>query len=385
MASNKNTSGDSQQILFGQAQSQLQELATDESRCLFFADENCTPQHLPGWFQDSQHLAISNRFDIYQALQNGSINSVFNDFELAPEQGAAFDLVLIRVSKEKLVNSHLLNQAYLALKPHGRLLLIGAKNEGIKSIDKLAQNLFGKACEKQKFKPQIELLMFEKSADVNAELADIAYADLVKIDSLAPALKKVSGNTSRDFSSCISSKPGVFGWQKIDLASLLLIDCGLDYLEQQNLKPKSLLDLGAGSGLLAMAFGEQLKPQLLCATDNNAAAMQACQKNLQQLQPHCDSVNILAGDCGDTIQTELGEKFDLIVCNPPFHQGFSVSGDLSAKFMQRIKSSLKKDGLCLLVANQFVAYERLAAENKLGCQELKREQGFKILVLQPEA
>lgn len=355
---------------------------SQSGKTLFFADENAQPEELPSWFKDKQHLTISNRFDIYQDLKKLGYNSSFSDFDLSPEYDAGFQQVLIRISKEKLLNHYLIEQAYKALAPDGRLMIIGAKNEGIKSIQKFAEAIF-QSSQKLKFKPQIELYHFIKTdekviADIELQARE-TYKALHNIACLDQALSELDFTSDLE----IQSKPGVFGWKKLDEASLLLIETGLRYLKSHSADwlqgDFTLLDIGTGSGLLALAFSDKLKPAILQACDNNAAAIQCCQANLKVLkQALPDSrFEVIASDCAN----EVPNKADLIVCNPPFHQGFNVNSNLPDRFIESIKDHLNKQSLCLLVANQFVAYEKLAEKNHLNCQEITRKNGFKVLLL----
>lgn len=357
------------------------------SNTLFFADENCQPEILPDWFKHKNNHIISNRFDVHQCLENLGYASTFSDFDLNIQQHAGFEQALLRISKEKLVNHYIIEQAYQALKPNGKLLLIGAKNEGIQSIQKQAATIF-EPSKKLKFKPQIELYSFVKSSERAFTDIDLpalqAYPQLhtiAELNQVLPELELPSGLK-------LSSKAGVFGWKKLDQASLFLIHTGLDYL--QNKAPNflndefTLLDIGAGSGLLALAFSAKLMSEThatmrLQVCDNNAAAIKCCEQNLAVLKPLWPNtcIEVLASDCAQAATN----KAELIVCNPPFHQGFETNSELPQRFIQSIAQHMHQHSLCLLVANQFVAYEKLAQKSRLNCHELARESGFKVLAL----
>jgi 16S rRNA (guanine1207-N2)-methyltransferase len=92
--------------------------------------------------------------------------------------------------------------------------------------------------------------------------------------------------------------------------------------------------------------------ELVC-TDNNAAALQACRHNLQQAGLKGE---VLASDAGDRLQ----RSFDTILCNPPFHSGFSVDGDLTDRFLMAAQRLLKPTGTACFVVNQHIPLERKA-------------------------
>src|SRR5690606_33271185 len=136
-------------------------------------------------------------------------------------------------------------------------------------------------------------------------------------------------------------KPGVFGWDKIDVGSALLAQ----YLPQffSTYLPQSkgdgkpeLLDLGCGYGYLSM-IAATVGNFTITATDNCAAALVACTKNFHT---HAVDGTVIGADSGDSI----GDSFDVILCNPPFHQGFQQDRALSEKFLSATKRLLAADG-----------------------------------------
>jgi 16S rRNA (guanine1207-N2)-methyltransferase len=92
------------------------------------------------------------------------------------------------------------------------------------------------------------------------------------------------------------------------------------------------------------------------ATDNNAAALLACQANFA-----AQGVNgtVVAGNCGDG----LDQRFDALLCNPPFHRGFTHHGDLTEQFLVAIARLLSARGRALVVVNRFIPVLRLAEKH----------------------
>ena len=65
------------------------------------------------------------------------------------------------------------------------------------------------------------------------------------------------------------SKPGIYGWQKIDRGSALLIEQLSDVLASMARAPKRLADLGCGYGYLSIMAAQQLPDCQWLMTDNN--------------------------------------------------------------------------------------------------------------------
>lgn len=75
-----------------------------------------------------------------------------------------------------------------------------------------------------------------------------------------------------------------------------------------------ILDIGTGSGCIALALKNRMREANVCATDLSAEALKVAQKN-------ADSHSlIVALECSDILSQEpfVGQSFDLVVSNPPY-------------------------------------------------------------------
>jgi 16S rRNA (guanine1207-N2)-methyltransferase len=146
----------------------------------------------------------------------------------------------------------------------------------------------------------------------------------------------------------LSTLPGVFSSEHLDPGSSLL----LDVLAETPLPAGRVLDLGCGAGVLGLAAARRGADVLF--SDINALAVRAAEHNLQQLG--------LRGvvRCGDGWAGLEGQRFAMILCNPPFHhQAGQQDLDASAALLSGLRDHLTPDGQALIVANRFLPYERL--------------------------
>lgn len=312
----------------------VQELRQPAERRLWIVDENIPPQLLAPQ-QGTQ--VVGNRFDLIRAMREQGWSAELSDFDLSQWPEACLEQIVYRVSKEKAVVHHLINEAARLLRPEGELILIGDKGEGIKTYARKAQQCLGgdKAEQKQGSVWHCSLSL-GKPAD--EPLDDQNYTQMRELD------LKDAGQ--------YLSKPGLFGWNKVDRGSAFLIANLAEMLGRSLPLQGSILDLGCGFGYLSLnACATSAK---LTCTDNNAAALIACRANLQARG--YTQAQVVASDAGDT----LTDQFETILCNPPFHAGFGVEGDLTDRFLQQTRRLLAPQGTACFVVNQHIPLERKA-------------------------
>ncbi len=266
--------------------------------------------------------------------------------------------VLYRVSKEKPVVHHIINQAGRCLKPGGQLILCGQKTEGAKTYIEKAVSYLGTPQRARK-------------------LGSLYVAQIPRANTLGPALDDSDYSTPRPIFDedgvQFYSKPGLFGWQKRDKGSALLWAQVAPRLQASG--AETLLDLGCGYGYLGlMTRSLPLKRRVL--TDNNAAALAMAAYNAEHNNLKAE---IVGADCAENIT----DTFDTVLCNPPFHQGFSVSGDLTDRFLRSARAHLKDTGRAWFVVNRFIPLEQKAGALFSHVDVLADCDGFKVVELRP--
>jgi len=80
--------------------------------------------------------------------------------------------------------------------------------------------------------------------------------------------------------------------------------------------PLKILDIGTGSGVIAIALAKELPAAEIWAVDVSAAALNIAEINAQR-HGVAERIKLLDGDLFDPF-TELGHRFDVIVSNPPY-------------------------------------------------------------------
>lgn len=91
----------------------------------------------------------------------------------------------------------------------------------------------------------------------------------------------------------------------------LLVDLALDRIFED--RPCAVLDLGTGSGAIAVTLARQRPLARVTAVDQSAGALAVARDNAQRLG--ATSLRFVHGDWFSALE---GEDFDLVVSNPPY-------------------------------------------------------------------
>ncbi len=143
----------------------------------------------------------------------------------------------------------------------------------------------------------------------------------------------------------VVSLPGVFSSDHPDPGSSLLAH------SVPALQPgSSVMDLGCGNGYLLTVSGLKNEGLLLNGCDDSQMAVMSTLRTLEQ--------NGLNGDIRHGHATvDFGESsMDVVLCNPPFHQGHARHDQIAWEMFVGAKKVLKGDGVFYVVGNRNQGY-----------------------------
>ena len=362
------------------------ELSTVDQETLWYADENVTPLFVTHLFESispSLPLTIvTNRYDIYQSAQKKHLKCIFTDFNCDDYNrngynrdssnnrdgysSAPIKKIIYRISKEKALTHYLLNQASQLLANNGdknsTLIISGYKQEGIKSYsDKLIKQMHALGNLKKSGNAYLGRFTFKPLQHIPC-LDDQNYAKIQTIP------------VNRQPIAQFYSKPGIFGWNKIDRGTELLLEALQTIYSSLSPAPKTVLDIGCGYGWIFLNL-DRYDFSHITATDNNAAALICAQKNTALITT---PVRVVASDCANTITSQ----YDLVLCNPPFHKGFQHNQQLTEQFINSCHAHTLSGGICLVVVNTFINIEKHMDTAFEKTTIIKRENGFKVILFE---
>lgn len=152
----------------------------------------------------------------------------------------------------------------------------------------------------------------------------------------------------------------------------------------------NVLDLGTGSGAIAISIARHRPQAQVVAVDLSPAAVDVCRRNADILK--VANLNAINGNWFDELS---GEKFDLIVSNPPYvaeDDPHLLQGDL--QFEPRIALSAGEHGMACITHIINAAPNYLSKEGWLllehgydqaeACRKLLRDMDFSNICSYPD-
>ncbi len=143
----------------------------------------------------------------------------------------------------------------------------------------------------------------------------------------------------------IRSLPGVFAWRTLDRGTEALLGILPDRWDG-----KRILDLGCGSGVLAL-HGASKGARVVTALDSSALALTSARATLADFS----KVKVLAAEAGD----ELNGVYDAVLCNPPLHRGARRALSLTRRFIETAADALRDEGELWIVLRKELPVEEL--------------------------
>lgn len=163
----------------------------------------------------------------------------------------------------------------------------------------------------------------------------------------------------------IYSLPGVFSAAELDTGTELLLST-ID----NKIKGK-VLDLGCGAGVIGSMIKKLSPNAQITMTDIHAMALESARKTLSENQLQG---KVYASD----VFSDIEGKFDLIISNPPFHDGIDTAYRAVTELITQAKWHLNQGGELRIVANAFLPYPELLRQH-FGDYEIFAQTGkFKV-------
>lgn len=290
--------------------------------------------------------------------QNRLVNAEVRAGDVADAvRNITFDVVATHLPRGREVAHQFIIDAATVLRPGGRFYLAGHNETGIKPFVEFAGQVFGNS----------SVLAYKKGCRValcvKGPHTQIPSGDYHGWHTM---VAQIRGKEWR-----FAAKPGVFSWQELDAGTRALIET------MQVREGERALDLGCGCGIIGAVAAQTAAEVYL--VDSDIVAVEAARRTLALNGISPSRAHVLAADGAEG----LGDReFDLVVTNPPFHQGRQTDYSVAHRFIRDAARVLKPDGRFYLVANRFIRYEHEMERHFWRVQVVYEDNLFRVLLAQ---
>ena len=285
------------------------------------------------------------------ALERLQLRVMTDDRDVPTER---YPLVLVLPPRQRDEARALLARAMQSTAAGGRILACVSNDEGARSAETDLERIAGPVTTLSKNKCRV-FWTAPLDGPHDAALAD----EWLQLDAVRPI------DDGR-----FVSRPGVFAWDRIDVASQLLAE---------HLPPQlagRAADLGAGFGYLSVELLQRCPGiEKLDVYEAERRALDLARRNLAAFEQRA-----AIRYCWHDVTAGLTDTYDVIVCNPPFHTHARADRpDIGRRFIAAAASALRPGGRLWLVANRHLPYEQALGAGFERVRIVIQQHGFKIV------
>ncbi|WP_257283493.1 class I SAM-dependent methyltransferase [Endozoicomonas sp. SESOKO1] len=260
--------------------------------------------------------------------------------------------VLLFLQKSKPLMDFWLEMVLSFLPEGAPIWLVGENDEGIKSWKKRLKNSFGHV---KSIDNARHCVLLEASEPLKKP-------DNFNLESWFESFSVTVGPVNMD----ITSLPGVFSQGRLDKGTRVLLET-LDVVPSGK-----VLDFGCGAGVISAYIDALPGEHDFTLVDCDALALASSNKTMSTMGS--ESFTVLPSDG----LSGVSGQFDLIISNPPFHQGVKTHYEVTELFLAQSRQMLRPGGELRIVANSFLRYPPIIQKAFGHCETLLSKDGFSV-------
>lgn len=286
------------------------------------------------WLSDKHHVTmVSDSFIAQQATQTNLADNDCNPVSFATSLEAIpanVDLVIMQIPRNNRYLTWQLAQLRKTLPSHVPVIAVNKAKEIHSSTLKLFEKYLGETKTSLAWKKHRLVLSQANSP----QAIEVEPFTVWSVDEHNMTLK---------------NHANVYSGESLDQGARFIL---------QNLPTgdtyKHAIDLGCGNGVLSVKLA-QLNPKLnITSVDESFMAVESAKQNLLDNVGNSERFHCIANNCLDGMPAA---SYDLVVCNPPFHQQQAVTDHIAWQMFCDAKHVLSTGGQLLVIGNRHLGYD----------------------------
>lgn len=295
-----------------------------------------------------KYIIFSNKYTIYSTLSKEKHKNVIFNKTFSKSKLLGFNYFIYFWPKDKSEANYQLSYLFSLIPINCQIIIVGNNKSGVKSI----QNIF------------LDFITFKKIKNIKKCLLFLGKNKNNRNFSSKKFLKTIFW---KDI--IIKTFPGVFGYKGIDLGSELI-------LSTFKYKTKGkILDLGSGSGVLGTFLGKKNKSSEITLTDIYDLAIKS--SKMTSKENKINGKVIISN-----IYSNVNNKFNLIISNPPFHENLNINLKYILNIIKNSKKYLIYKGELRIVIGSFLNIKNIFKKNFIKytiLEKTKKHTVFQII------
>ena len=266
-----------------------------------------------------------------------------------PPAAEPHDMAVVYLPKSKDEIAFCFSVVSEALAPAARVMIVGPKKSAIRSSRPVVEHYIGPVGASR---PGRHCVLVEAHKAVTANTFEGVKTH--RVEALGHPLDVVS-------------LPGVFSHGKLDEGTGFL----LEHLDVAGCT--SALDWGCGAGVIGAALTVACPEATVDLVDSHVLAIESARRTLEANGLPADRV------FPSDVFSDVHGTYDLIVSNPPFHQGLRADFSVPRRFIAEAAAHLTRRGRLVIVASSFINYTRHLAQAFGKVRVLAESKLFRVI------
>lgn len=138
-----------------------------------------------------------------------------------------------------------------------------------------------------------------------------------------------------------------------------------------------MVDLGCGNGVIGLQLLAQNPQARVLFTDESHMAVASSRLNVERNMP--DALERSEFMVNNGLSGIEPDRFDVVLCNPPFHQQSAITDHIAWQMFHDARRSLKYGGELIVVGNRHLDYFRKLKKIFSNCSNVASNGKFVVL------